>query len=338
MAGRAIRWVFGATALLGATLGVAEATMRVLIPMPRVQVVRGGTVPRPDLRPIVMLHGEPMWEEAGSAERQNLGCRREGTRDVLMLGSSVFFGTGYGAEAVMSRRLQDRLDAAEPGLWCVLNFAQPGYTGRSKLALAREHVPGLKPELVLWELWINDPGGFTMLGSTAYNLTRLTVDPLGYPTALPVPDGLNRRLFHGSRLWEYATLTLAPQVPQATERVWTEVIEQVLPEVDRVTEVEEADWAIVYTPPLDRPFARSAARADPNLVPYGWVAAWAEAQGVPQLDLAAALAETTPEAVRHDACCHYNAVGHERVAVVMEGLVRQLWSAREARLQPGGAQ
>jgi hypothetical protein len=322
------RWLVGGASSLLGTLLVAELLVRVGNPTPRLQVVRGGATPAPDIHQITLLHGEPVWEEPGSEARRNLGCRGAQTRDVLLLGSSILFGTGYEADQVVSHHLQRRLDAAEPGVWCVLNYAQPGFTSRSKLALARELLPTLQPEIVVWEQWVNDPGGFTMLGSDAYNLTRLVTDDEGFPVWGPLPAALHHRLFRASRLWEYSTLSLAPEWPKASERVWDEVVERTLPELQQLAEAHGVAWSIVYAPPLDRPFVQSAERSHPNLKGYVRVAAWAEQAGVVELDLATVFGELTPEAVRHDPCCHYNPTGHARVAEALERLVRAQWAER----------
>jgi hypothetical protein len=335
---RTPRWVLGllAVGVMGVlAAAAAEASVRWLKPTPRVQVVRGGEALTPDVRPIRMLHGEPTWDEVGSVPRRNLDCQRDDTIDVLMLGSSIFFGVSYEAEQVMSAALQRRLDAVEPGRWCVLNFGQPGYTSGPKLALAKEYIAKLQPEVVLWELWTNDPGGFTKIGDDAYNLTRLELDDEGYPLFRAwIPRSLHQLLFRSSRFWEYASLALTPTVRGDSQRVWGEFARDVLPTMVELTEEAGSAWSIVYTPPLNTSFEESAARSNKRMYGYAEVAKWADAQGVAQLDLAAALAGQDPKDLRHDPCCHYNVAGHEAVADALMPWVRRLAADRAARDAP----
>lgn len=327
MGDAARRWGFPLAAfLLTLGLGVVagEVFIRVAKPNPRAQVIRGGGDRDGGHHQIRLIHGQPVWAEPGTVERRNEDCRTADSYDVMMLGSSIFYGSSYTPDQVMSRHLQDALDASEGGPWCVFNLAQPAVTSLTKLALAQESIPTLKPDLVLWEVWHNDPGGFVLLGEDAYNISELQTDEAGYPNWLPIPSGLRRWLFHRSRLFEYAALALAPRRVNAYEEKWRVLREETLPELAALTEAHGGELVLVFTPMLDVPFAESVELHKTKYRGYQWVTAWATEHNVRQYGLAEALVGESVEALRHDPCCHYSAQGHEAVGKQLATWVREV--------------
>lgn len=309
------RLIFGlAAAGLSVALGLAtgELAVRWWNPTPRVQVVRGGEVPAPDRTPLSLVGGEPAWSLPGSEARKDPGCGPDARR-VLLVGSSIFWGTGYGPAEVVSGQLQQELDPSR-SRWCVINHAQPGYTGNQKVATARAVLPGLRPDLVIWEVWANDVGDYALLGPDAYEVGKLVHDEEGFPVWLPLPSGLHHALFLHSALYRYATLALAPEDRQAYDRTWHWLVDEGLPSVLEATRAGGGRLVLVFAPFLDRPFAQSAAEHRDKLRGYVWTRAWAEAQQVPVLDLAEAWIAEDPEDLRHDPCCHYAPAGHALLA------------------------
>lgn len=294
--------------------GASEFLLRVLNPQPRVQMIRK------DMLPIRVLHGEPVFVTVDTPEHQNEGCPSEGTLDVAMFGSSIFYSTPYTYPQSLAARLQKRLDAGGEGR-CVIDYAQPAHTFDSKLALAKDAIPRFQPEIVLWEVWMNDPGGYTLIDGDAYNLTGLELDGDGYPIAIPLPGPIHRALFRHSRLYWYGTLSVSGMfsgTKDYRDKIWDDVLAEGYPELLRLTRAAGSRLVLVLCPPLDHGFAESA---DQVPVAYQKVLDFAAANGIEALILADALRDEDFMALRGDPCCHYNEDGLEAVADVLEAAV-----------------
>src|SRR5260370_38656832 len=111
-------------------LASAEIAYRVIRPMPPMQLVRGYGLRLAD--------GVPIWEYA--TDRYNRGCvaaHPERTR-VLFFGSSITYGSGLSLNEAFTTALEARLNAARPSPgFCVLNFAQCGFSFEQKHVVAR---------------------------------------------------------------------------------------------------------------------------------------------------------------------------------------------------------
>ncbi len=298
-------------------LATAELAVRVLQPTPRVQVVTGSEPP--DLAYAARVVGtEPLWAAPGSTERQNAGCERP--RRVVLFGSSILFGTSLDAPEAVSTHLQSRLDAAEPGAWCVHNHAQPAYVGESKLIEAERLLPALQPELVLWELWDADPGRYTFVGTDAYNFVGLRLGADGLPWVLPLPSALHGALFRQSAFYRYATLAMSPTDGRDADALGHAYLDVFEPRMEALRARWSGRLVLVRAPHLDQPFATWADR--PLDAHQRRLASWAAAHDVPIVSLAEALRSDHVEALRLDTCCHFNAAGHERLADVLLPVVR----------------
>jgi hypothetical protein len=306
--------------LFGISLGLAlfavtaEAAVRYGRPMPRGQIIRS-TGKSTIAKTMRVTHGQPVWEEMGTKARHNLGCDAPDATHVALFGTSITFGTGYKAPEVLIAFLQQKLDAAEPGAWCVHNFAQPAFAGSNKLALAEEVLPELKPDVVLWESW-NDHTRYTVVGKDAYNISALRTGDDGYPWLLPLPGPLNRWLFQNSRAYEYGTMALSPQAEGGEQGQWDRYMSGLLPRLIELTEGAGMELVMYMPAPLDRPFAASS---DEHPLYVQRAADWADERGVESRFLADALRDWDHVELRHDPCCHLNPKGHEVVAEVMAG-------------------
>ena len=317
------RFWFGAFAFaLGFAVFAAtsEWAVRAFRIMPRAQIIRGGDVRGPGVTPIDWSGTQPTWEMSNTVARQNLACIAEQERRVVMVGSSVFYGSGYEPPEVMSTFLGDRL-ASDGEQWCVYNLAQPAYISGNKMEMLRRHLPEIKPAVVLWEVWMNDPGGYSRVGDDAINLTGLLLDSSGTPSMWPVPSAANQALFRVSRAWQLLALGLSVDAEAAYERRWEALIDGPLPELVGLCEQHGCTVGLVMTPGLDTPFEAWHARP-PRA--YEMVAAWADRNGIAKVSLAEGLIGLTPEEVRHDPCCHYNPRGHQNVADLLEPFTRGL--------------
>jgi len=299
---------FGGVALgLAVTFALAEQLTRQLHLTPRVQVVRPHATPVDAHRGPTLSHGHPVWQERGSTPRRNSACASQGgSTDLLFLGSSITFGTGFEPHQVFAHHLQTAL--GDPGGRCVLNWAQPGYVHGSLVATAQDVVPRIQPEVVVWELW-SHAHRYSMIGDTAYNLSGYRLDEAGYPGLPGVPGSVSRFLFHRSRLYWYATLTFGAADPTPPPTV-----ADAHDEAMAVATSHGAQLLVWLPPYLDRPFAESTVA--PNQ-PVDEVQRWAAQHHVPVLVLAESLIDDDVFALRDDPCCHYNPRGHERVAEVM---------------------
>lgn len=299
---RQTAFALAATAL-GLLLGlaVAEGVARQL-DLPRIQTIGLGGTAR-------LVDGVPVWRDPeGSPARENADCA--GPR-VLLLGSSILYGSGLEPDASLGPALEARL----PGL-CVENLAQPAFTFDNQRAVADERLARAPtPEVVVWEVWQNSVNRIDVIGDAAYNFGELEVDAGGVPSVLGFGPGANRALFAASALVRQLSVRLAPTSRTgALAPRWEAFADGPLRgALDRVREAG-ATPVLVLMPPLDRPFAESAAQP---FVGYVFVEELAAREGVAVVDAAGRLAGASHEALRADPCCHYNPDGIQALADVL---------------------
>ncbi len=276
--------------LLGPLLG--ELWVRAAKPDARTQII----APRYGLE-IWPLGETRVWRTEGGPAREALDCSAPDR--VLVLGSSILYGSGVDPELVWSSLLD------LPGT-CVHNLAGAGYGVEAKLARLEAGLPELAPRLVLWEVWANDANRFIWVGDRGYSLNpTIELDARGVPNAWGLPPALNEGLFRASRAYELLTLTRVrpsdghPDLLGPLERVRAAV------------EAAGAELLLVFPPPLDKPFSQSL--TEPTSFQQE-VQPWAQEQGVAWLELAELLRDQDHEALRLDPCCHYNERGHALLA------------------------
>ena len=311
---------------LFATLLFTEGLVRWMDPPPRAQVVRADGFSSDDSGPLLFeLHGAPVWEQVGTSGRRDLDCPQDGTRNVVLLGSSILYGVSLEQPETVSARLPALLGDG----WCVSNWAQPAFSSQGKLAFAKEAIPSLRPEVVIWEVWTGDAGEYIRLGDTAYELASVSIDDEGYPAVNWLPNAIHHTLFRRSRLWELGTLALKGRDNERYGKRWRDQVDEVLPELLSLTDQVGATLILAVFPSLDRPFIDSVNAYD-EVQGYLPIYAWAKRQGVPLYEVAREMASESHEAVRLDPCCHYNARGHEALAPVLAG-----WIRASTEQQPG---
>jgi len=110
---------------------------------------------RPNLS--VTLFGAPVHvNRLGLREREIEVAPKPGVHRVLMLGDSVLFGTVLRAEERVSDVLADRLNAAAPGRWEIVNAGVPGFNTVTEVRYL-EHVGlALRPETIVVAFSLND--------------------------------------------------------------------------------------------------------------------------------------------------------------------------------------
>lgn len=313
------RWTQRTLALLLGVAGAAvavEVGVRMVEPRERVQVVR-------EHDRVSVVDGVPVWSSAYDDDRHNLECAtaHPERRRIAAFGSSILFGSGVAPDETWAATLQARRDDL-----CVINFAQPAFAFEQELAVARQHLPELEPAVVLWEVWATSMEHFVVVGDGAYNFGSIEVGADGYP-ASPLPGPLHRALFRGSLVYQHLVLGTARQAHRG--EVWGRFVEEELPKVLDLVPAERL--VLVFAPPLEHPFAETAAH------PVDFeraVLPWAEDNGVATLRLAAALEDEDVEALRLDPCCHFNAAGHRVLADVLEEVIGPGYEGRPST--PGG--
>jgi hypothetical protein len=294
---------------------LAEIAFRLMKPMPPLQIAA-----QSDELDFWIQESTPLWRMRLRRGQANEDCprRRPAAAGVEIFGPSIFWGSGLApGQPSFSERLQAKLDAAAPGEFCVMNFAQPGFRFQQSAALARELIPRHRPRLVFWAIWASDTFPLTAIGRRAYDLQGIPVGDDGYPRAFPAPGPLNRVLFRHSRLYEYATLkVLQLRTPwPETSGFWRLIMKDEFPGLVREAERSGATLVPVFCPRLDRPFSDWMSAEDARqYVPE--VEAAAEAWRLPVLRLGDALKDHDVTRLRADECCHFNDAGHEALADV----------------------
>ena len=290
--------------LLVAALG-GELGVRLVEPPLRLQVVRGSEVE------LDLHHGAVAWVPRQHERRRNEAC--EG-RHVVVLGSSILYGSGVGPDQVFSTLME------RDGL-CLHNLSAPGFDLGAKLASLAAWEAEHPVDEVWIELWDADVSGYTLLGPDAWRLPPGTrVDASGAPDAFGLPG--NSWLFAWSRLYQLATSSVVPVGSVPTEEIWGDLVDRA------AASLEGREVVVLVAPRLDRPFADSL--TDDR----GWAAAGAELAlrtDARLVDLARLLVDEDHLALRADPCCHYAPAGH---AALAEGLGRVLLDGRTDRPEP----
>jgi lysophospholipase L1-like esterase len=88
---------------------------------------------------------------AGMRDREYSVRKPDGAYRIAVMGDSVAFGWGVELEQTFAKRLEQMLNAGEPGgrKYEVINFAVPGYNIAQEVAVLRTKVLAYSPDLVL---------------------------------------------------------------------------------------------------------------------------------------------------------------------------------------------
>src|SRR6185436_5712383 len=137
------------TMIVGLLAGLLmiEAFVRLFHPRPRAQMVRG--------HGLHLIGDVPVWES--TTDRYNRECAVEHTERirVLFFGSSITFGSDLRADETFTTSLEPRLNRVSPTPgFCMMNFAQSGFSFEQKYAIARREATRYRPALIMWEDWV----------------------------------------------------------------------------------------------------------------------------------------------------------------------------------------
>lgn len=315
------------------TAGLVELGIRQLHPRPKVQIVREDPDMRKGIHRLTTRRIEDtlVWSTAYARPRHNPDCLQENggeVRKVLVLGSSIFAGVSLDNEQVFSAALQEALSTEEPT--CVFNLAEPAFSYDAQMALAKEFIAKVEPDVIVWEIWENLPLTYSSVEDTAYRFKKLETGPDGTPNPMFLPLALHRWLLPRSRAYEYAVITFATPKPLDSPRqIWADFATSGLPEIGALASQTGAELLFVYCPRLDIPFAeqmrwrRNGLSADKHFG-YDLVSRFAQTIGASEVYLAESLGRDDLQEIRLDPCCHYNAKGQKRLAEVLEAPLRGL--------------
>jgi hypothetical protein len=313
---KVVRRVFAVC--LGALLSLmlVEGLARAVLPPPRAQLVG----------PIVgieLLHTPwgTTWQ-SDDADVNPVSCPGRAPQPddlhVVLVGSSILHGAGL-VDPVdrPGAALYRALAAKVPGRVCVEVIAVSGSTFSTQLPLARHTLSGRpKADLLIWELWYNTPSALTDLGGLLVNSGTVAADDGGPPNPLNLPTTVHHRLFARSMAYVQLSLGFAPTHNPRLKDPWIRFLDEGLDEAERLAEEQAEALVWLAMPSLDKPFrAQVAAPAES----YQRVQAALDARGVPFWSAAALWADTPPETIRLDPCCHYSAVGAERLGALLAG-------------------
>jgi hypothetical protein len=159
---------------------------------------------------------------------------------------------------------------------------------------------------------------YSLIGETAYGTSGYVIRPDGFIGIAGVPDRLNRVLLLHSRLYEYLTLSFGERFNREPEQEAKAFVSDRLIRVPQLAESVGAKLVLYLAPPLDRPFAETAASL-PDW--HRLIVDFAQAHGIPVYPLQLELIDQDYLKIRQDPCCHYNAEGHRALASVMERII-----------------
>ena len=238
-----------------------------------------------------------------------------------ILGSSITHGFNVPAQDTFNFALEQLLNELRPNPgFCVMNFAQPGFTSQQKLAIGSEEIPRYRPALVMWEGW-NEFGSWSLIGKSAYELRQFKLRSDGFPGLRGVPDELNHALFESSRFYELLALSFGEKSAAGTEFVDANVR---LTRLLALTNSVGARLGMYICPPLDRPFREAQ---EPFITPTLSLD-FARLHGIPYVVLAHELADQDYLVLRADPCCHFSSAGHRALVPIFTKFVLDALDAR----------
>lgn len=294
-----------------ATLILSEILVRLLNPTPPLQIIRESRID------LIEREDIPVWLE--TPERMNLECpeRYPDSRNLVFCGDSIFFGSGIDTGQEFTRLMQSRLDTRYgPGRWCVINLSQAGYSFEQKKYWLDQFMTKHRVWQAFWEVWPNERNLYRSRGDSIYNLGGLGVNVDELSDVIPGPRWLSSWLFDHSRLFELMALSF--QLRGESFDSWCSM--DYMPALARLRDVVKGaggEFKVVLATRLDISFGETVAA---GRFPGDWEGRAPSGScafsGFSILNLAEMFlqAGVSPEDVRLDECCHYNQLGHEKLA------------------------
>lgn len=301
---------------VGLFLASVEGGVRVADPTPRTQVVR--FLGAAEHLRVETVEGAPVfWQDAAGWRALRLrDCRAEVGPDglvVALVGDSILYLSDVDdAEANLAVTLEDHLARRLGRPVCVLNGAFSGSSAQQKSAMARWYARHRDPDLIVWEVWGEEPT-YRWIGDDLYAVGTYDLDALGTPRipGLPMPPFMRRALFVHSRAFEHASLAFGARDDLG------DALDHHRAALDALETLEVPSvWA--FFPALDRPLDEPA---DSLHAVHPPLRALLAARGIAPVDMRPLLAHADVTAIRLDPCCHYNRDGHAVVGAALAELL-----------------
>lgn len=204
-----------------------------------------------------------------------------------------------------------------------MNLAVPGYNlTNCKIALKRV-LPKLPADILILGLWDGGMYNTKLIDGVLYSADVQVIEDQKIINALPFKDEQVAKLARISKLFGLFTTALGilnfdyeKKSVSNTEKILLD-----LEEIRKLTKSMNIELALLWLPPLDRPFADQLKNPNPKLdeklikvVHFQAVKKYATQHSLPLLDLRELLKDLNVEDIRLDPCCHYNQNGHEIIA------------------------
>jgi hypothetical protein len=254
-------------------------------------------------------------------------CSSEGTFDVIVASDSVLWQAEqeYWENRFMAR-LRRRL---APHNACVVDVSSPGYYPYQQLKGAQLGHEKHEGDLLVFVVW-KQSNTFTRLGDRWWDIDAYERDEEGYPYPLiPVWKPLHHWLFDQNDMWAFTTLA------------WQE---QTAPVDDELDYIRMLEWAKAEGLPVvmvegtsltdNMSFDELLSQRDAEHRMYRDAEAAAKQFGATYVKLAELLREYSPEEVRADPICHYNARGHELIDMTLGSLLEEIVLEQRSTLEP----
>ena len=195
-----------------------------------------------------------------------------GTKRILLVGDSVFFGWRLPADDMLDSRLQALLDAKAPDAsFEVIAIALPGWNTIDQDAFLRSHLARLDPDFIVWSLLRNDlidtaaavpPGillGWASPQKTLQQPVRFSGDALSYPA----PALLERWQANLGRI-----SALQAEIDVPVRILWWRETDRAL--IDTVMEANEIGLPVIHLPGALRFDRRNWCIATDDCHPTRW--------------------------------------------------------------------
>jgi len=263
-----------------------------------------------------VVDGVPIWRSAQSTpERMGTAC--SGKPEVVLAGSSIFFGSGVDDGQSLRPLLAERLSGA-----CVRSVAEPGYTFFNQRAALSRHLAESTPRIVVWEVWRNSPNRWSLVDGVAYNFGYEALDTHDLPSPFGLSAGPHRQLFTWLATYRHLVISRLDSSGVRWDVVWKAfVADELGPEVAKL-QSRGITVVLAFMPPLHQPFQDTLAEtSDPYQVVRAELAGKVQMVTVAE-GLAARNADV--EAVRVDTCCHFAPSGNALVADVLADVLQPM--------------
>lgn len=241
---------------------------------------------------------------------------------VIWMGNSIVFGSNVVREETFPYLVGIAQQRSHPELRIEhVNLAVPGYDLiRYKLSLSRA-LKDVSADWVILGLWHGDMVALKVVGRELVRADVKVVDGVRVVHSLPFSETDVVAWSKRSRLFLVISALVGNLTVEARYSPVgpTEKMARDLEEIRKLAVSYGTRLALIWFPPLDRPFEEqirrwSEGRDDHHRTLFTVAEEFSRRNGFPFLDLREAIRTVDVEEIRLDPCCHYNVTGHRRLA------------------------